>query len=142
MSERSYINSDGNVVFTSFHLRAKNSCCQSNCLHCPYGTTLKKIGVKILDKSEFDPDEITQLESELFPSDNYSSSLLAEAFGNSEKFDAKDLKVLSLKETICGLCYIKNNKIQKIGLKKYFGDQGITEDYLQSLLITPTTFSK
>lgn len=32
-----YINSDGNLVFTeSYHLK-RGFCCQSGCLHCPYG---------------------------------------------------------------------------------------------------------
>lgn len=32
-----YINEDGNTVFTKeFHLR-RGYCCESSCLHCPYG---------------------------------------------------------------------------------------------------------
>lgn len=32
-----YINKDGNTVFTEeFHLR-RGYCCESGCLHCPYG---------------------------------------------------------------------------------------------------------
>lgn len=134
MSERSYINDEGNLVFTSFHLRAKKSCCHSNCLHCPYGTTLKNLGVEILDVAEFNKQKIDELEKELFPSDSYSSALLMEAFGATKKYDTNDLRVLSLKGVVCGLCYIKDKNLQKFALKKYFDDQGITESYLQSLL--------
>lgn len=32
-----YINVDGNLVFTeAYHLK-RGFCCQSGCLHCPYG---------------------------------------------------------------------------------------------------------
>ncbi len=32
-----YLNTDGNVVFTeAYHLK-RGYCCQSDCLHCPYG---------------------------------------------------------------------------------------------------------
>ena len=32
-----YINSDGNLVFTETYLLKRGFCCQSGCLHCPYG---------------------------------------------------------------------------------------------------------
>lgn len=134
MSDRSYINADGFVVFTSKHLRIKNSCCKSNCLHCPYGATLKNIGVKVESPSLYESAEIKRIKSELFPTDNYSSSLLAEAFGSGPSLEEKDLRVLSLKSVICGMAYITNNKIIKLSLLNHFSDQGITESYLQSIL--------
>ncbi|MDO9181045.1 MAG: DUF5522 domain-containing protein [Bacteriovorax sp.] len=37
----SYINSDGNLVFTEkYHLK-RGYCCQSGCIHCPYGYSKK-----------------------------------------------------------------------------------------------------
>jgi hypothetical protein len=32
-----YINSDGNLVFTEKYHLDRGHCCQSGCLHCPYG---------------------------------------------------------------------------------------------------------
>lgn len=32
-----YLNADGNMVFTAKYLRERGHCCQSGCLHCPYG---------------------------------------------------------------------------------------------------------
>jgi hypothetical protein len=32
-----YINSDGNLVFTKKYLLDRGYCCQSGCLHCPFG---------------------------------------------------------------------------------------------------------
>ena len=134
MSERSYINSEGFVVFTSKHLRAKNSCCRSDCLHCPYGTTLKNLGVKIKLPTDFKADEIELIKDELFPTNNYSSSLLADAFGSGPSLETNDLRVLELKEVICGLMYLRDKKIIKFALRPYFDDQGITESYLQSII--------
>lgn len=134
MSDRSYINEDGFVVFTSKHLRAKKSCCHSNCLHCPYGTTLKNIGVEITHNSKFDSDLVTDLRNKIFPSDEYSSSLLSEAFGKSDKFSDSDLFVLSLKGVICGLAYISNSRLAKFALKEHFQDQGITDTYLRGII--------
>lgn len=32
-----YLNSEGNKVFTESYLLKRGYCCQSGCLHCPYG---------------------------------------------------------------------------------------------------------
>lgn len=134
MNERSYINEDGFVVFTSSHLRAKKSCCHSNCLHCPYGTTLRNIGVKIEPASEFPSEIVQKLKDLLFPRSSFSSSILEEAFGKSRSEDDKDLFVLSLKGIVCGLAYIKNQRLDKFALKEHFQDQGITDSYLRSII--------
>ena len=134
MSERSYINSEGFVVFTSKHLRAKNSCCKSNCLHCPYGTTLKNIGVEIKDSKTFETSVVEEYKEMLFPTNNFTSSLLAEAFGSSPNLRNEDLKVLTLKDVICGMAYIDNKKLIKFALLPHFSDQGIDEGYLRSIL--------
>ncbi|WP_373514460.1 DUF5522 domain-containing protein [Persicitalea sp.] len=32
-----YINEEGFMVFTALYHRKRGYCCQSGCLHCPYG---------------------------------------------------------------------------------------------------------
>ncbi|MFB9294627.1 DUF5522 domain-containing protein [Persicitalea jodogahamensis] len=32
-----YINKEGFMVFTAIYHRKRGYCCQSGCLHCPYG---------------------------------------------------------------------------------------------------------
>ena len=32
-----YINTEGNLVFTEKYLLKRGHCCQSGCLHCPFG---------------------------------------------------------------------------------------------------------
>ena len=134
MTKLSYINEDGNVVFTSQSLRNKKSCCKSTCLHCPYGTTLDRFGVQIKNTNEFDSDVVKSLKNELIPKSSLGSSLFSEAFGKSEDLSESDLYILTLKDIICGLCYIKDKKLQKLHLKTQFSDQGITESYLIGLI--------
>lgn len=134
MDKLTYINDEGNIVFTSKSLRNKKSCCHSTCLHCPYGTTLNKFGVKIEDRAKFSPTVVEKLKDKLKPRSSLGSSLLSEAFGKEKELDDKYLFVLTLKDTICGFCYIQDNKLLKFFLKSEFSDQGITESYLMSLL--------
>ena len=42
----SYSNKDGFEVKTSMAHRQRGYCCQSSCLHCPYGFTIKKLGIQ------------------------------------------------------------------------------------------------
>ena len=43
----SYEDEFGNTIFTSEFYKRRGSCCKSGCLHCPYGYTLNKIGIKL-----------------------------------------------------------------------------------------------
>lgn len=131
-----YINEDGNTVFTSQYHRAKNSCCHSNCLHCPYGTTLKNIGVEIHGYEERNKQEIEKLYDQLYNiKDSFTASLIGEAFGKTgTRPEASDLSLLTLKNIPCGLIEIKNREIRSFKLLEHFSDQGITETYLNSIL--------
>lgn len=41
---------------SSAQLRKKNRCCKSTCLHCPYGHTIKKLGIQFRDAQAADQD--------------------------------------------------------------------------------------
>lgn len=131
-----YINSDGLTVFTSSYHRKKGSCCHSNCLHCPYGTTLKNIGIKFDEIGLRNDSVAKELYQELYDkADSVSQNLLASAFGNQEaKPSLEKLHIMSLKGVPCGLAEIREGRIQSYKLLSHFNDQGITESYLNSLL--------
>ena len=81
-----YINEDGLTVFTSDYHRKKGSCCHSNCLHCPFGTTLKNFGVKIHLSNEENKQMRDNLFQILFGApDGVMGELLGEAFGKPKK---------------------------------------------------------
>lgn len=119
---------------TSELLRKRGSCCKSNCLHCPFGTTLKNIGVKKEKYSEKNQLEIKELMNKLVFKDDVTQNLLGAAFGKTENYDIKDSYLLTLKDIPCGLLFLKNSIYQKHFLLDAFNDQGIDETYIRGLL--------
>lgn len=129
-----YINEQGNTVFTAQYHRKKGSCCHSNCLHCPYGTTLKNIGLQLHQSHSAAKKLFDQL---YVVSDRVTSDLLASAFGGKEPkevFDPEIYKVFSLKEVPCGLLKIRDQKLISYKLLESFSQQGINEGHITSLV--------
>jgi hypothetical protein len=133
VDDLTYKNKDGDTVFKSQFLRNKSRCCQSTCLHCPFGTTLRKFGV-IFHKDR--PSEAQELFNTLYKVDDFTSSLMGNAFGKPKTvhFNEKTFFPLSLKEVVCGLVEIEEGKLKSFKLISEFSDQGITEEYLKSIL--------
>lgn len=121
---------------SSDFLRKRGTCCGSNCLHCPYGTTLKNLGVVFIPSLQFDHLVLENLKSSLLPS-SVTSNLLADAFGTKVKTNDAELFVLTLKEIPCGLAYIEGAKLKEFFLLPAFDDQGITAAYLEARLPSP-----
>ena len=131
-TERFYINENGDTVFTAEYYLKKGSCCKSNCLHCPFGTTLRNLGVKL--HPFYESKQHLQIFNQLFKPDSMTQSLLDGAFGNTPQYKIEDSYRLSLKDVVCGVCILKENKIVKLRLLDHFSHQGITETYIQSLI--------
>ena len=131
-----YINEEGNTVFTSDYHRNKGSCCHSNCLHCPFGTTLKNIGVKAIPFNDHNSEIIQSLYEKLYEvKDQFTSQLLGNAFGKSNSTPRKeDLYLLSLKGVPCGLMDYQDERVKSFKLLEQFSDQGITEGYLLGIM--------
>jgi hypothetical protein len=136
MTKLSYINKNGDTVFTSQFYKNKGTCCKSGCLHCPYFYTLNKGGLKLEEINSENEIESKEIYNKYFEKDSFTSSLLASAFGNSakNKFSSEHFKVLTLKDFVCGIIEIKNGKLSGFYLKDEFNDQGINETYILSLL--------
>lgn len=116
-----YLNKKDEVVFTSDYYRSKGRCCKSCCLHCPYGTTLKKFGLEFEDYSP-EKSEFAQL-------------ILGEA--GREEFDLETytidhIKFIKLKDVICGLICVDKLFIKEIFLKNHFQDQGLDKEVVES----------
>jgi len=47
------MNNDEYSPMSSKDLLKRGRCCKSSCLHCPYGHTLKKLGLKFIKTSDF-----------------------------------------------------------------------------------------
>jgi hypothetical protein len=135
MTKLSYINNNGDTVFTSQYYRNKGTCCKSACLHCPYFYTLNNIGLKLEDINTNNETEAKLVYQFHFEKDSVTSSLLASAFGNSakKKFSKENFRVLTLKGFVCGIVELKNDNFSEYYLKSEFMDQGISETYVLGL---------
>lgn len=122
MSEvKSYEDKDGNLVFTSAYLKARNTCCKSACVHCPFGYTLKKLGLQFED---WDPSR-----------EGEARSYLADA-GRGDfdfaPFIPDNAKFISIKGKTCGLL-VKNHIVVKgVFLARHFQNQGLDKDIIES----------
>ena len=119
--EKSYMNAQEQVVFTSAFLRAKGSCCKSACLHCPYGFTLKKLGLQFED---WKPEH-----------EALARGFLAEA-GRADfdlaPFLPDNAKFIKIKDHVCGLL-VKNHIVVKgVFLGRHFQQQGLSKEIIES----------
>ena len=133
--ENSYQNKDGYTVMTSSFLKKRGSCCKSSCLHCPYGFTLRKPGLKLEALPNNPEQEVIDLYNQIYGSQTIANNLLGSAFGKEKNADLKEFTYLSLKGTFCGLALIQNNQVHKLILKEHFNDQGITKAFIEGLLV-------
>lgn len=138
-----YINNEGLEVKTSQFLRNRGSCCKTNCLHCPYGFTLKNHPIKTrqlvyedIATAQSIVDENQEVQSE----SSVASSLMGSAFGGNKKsklvtIDAVNFDsfaFIELKGVICGVIEISTVQAKQLFLKEQFKDQGIDLDIVNS----------
>lgn len=118
--ELSYINSDGNTVFTSHYHKARGTCCKSACIHCPFGFTLKKHGMTFTAADSADLVE-------KFLSENSSSF-------DWKAFTLENILIVKVKEQVCGILFKNHIVIKHLILKKQFEDQGLSKELVESYL--------
>jgi len=140
MSELTYINKNGDTVFTSTFLKNRKTCCKTSCLHCPYGHTLKTDGLTF--------DEVTEsrIEEAQFILDggkkkeefNVTASLLAGAFGAPKKITPISVdnimfyQFILIKDQICGLLRKDVTQVKEVYLLEHFQDQDLTLETVSS----------
>jgi hypothetical protein len=126
----SYTLPDGRLIFTSEYFRRKKACCKSSCLHCPYGHTLKSLGLTFRQYQESDEALLKTLLSNNGFSVDYVSSMLSAASGmKQKKFDieanANKIQMILLKEFVCGFGVVENGQLVQIFLGQHFKHQGL-----------------
>lgn len=119
--ELSYLSPEGHTVFTSAFLKNRGTCCKSVCLHCPYGFTLKKMGIQFQEVSE---DKMGLIQSIL--EENNASHFAI------EDFPFEHIRIILIKEKICGVFFKNKLQIKHLFLKKYFQDQGLSKEMVES----------
>lgn len=118
--EISYTNEEGNLVFTSTYLKNRGTCCKTACLHCPYGLTLKKLGLQFRQVEESEGEKLDQyLDRAPSPID------LA-------NFPAEHRQWVLIKDHICGVMFKNHIVVKHLILGEYFKNQGIDKDLVES----------
>lgn len=117
----SYVTSEGYTVFTSQFLKNRGTCCKSACLHCPYGYTLKKLGLKFLDVTTSDKEFLHSIMEES-----------GTAAVDLEPFFPDNIKLIQIKDTVCGMILKNHIVIKHLYLKPHFKDQGLSKELVES----------
>lgn len=117
----SYVTPEGYTVFTSHFLKNRGTCCKSACLHCPYGYTLKKHGLKFLDVTKADKETLQAIMEES-----------GTAAVDLEPFYPDNVKLIQIKDTVCGLILKNHIVIKHLYLKPHFQNQGLSKELVES----------
>lgn len=143
MSDLIYEDKNGERVLTSAFLKNRGTCCKTSCLHCPYGFTLKKEGLKFEEVSE------SRIEEAQFILDggkkkeegfSISASLLEGAFGAPKKItpisieNKKYYQFILLKGEVCGVLRSDVTQPQEIFLLEYFKNQDLSLEMVSTFL--------
>ncbi len=121
--ELSYETPDGNTVFTSQFLKNKGTCCKSACLHCPYGFTLKKHGLTF---QEITSEDFSQIEAMLKES--------GQAIVDWKSFFPDNIRLILIKNTICGFLLKNHIVIKHLYLKPHFQNQDLSREMVEAYL--------
>ncbi len=122
MSEaKSYEDQQGNTVFTAAYHKARGYCCKSACLHCPYGFTLKKLGVQFQDYDDSRKAEALAILQEA-----------NEANFDLAAFTGENIKFIEVKQHVAGLLVKNHIVVKRIFLREHFRSQGLDKDIVES----------
>lgn len=118
--ELSYLNTEGFTVFTSQFFKNRGTCCKSACLHCPFGYTLKKLGLQFKEVTEADFPLIQSIHDESGQKVDWKA------------FPLEHIRFILIKDQVCGF-FLKNHIVLKhVVLKPYFQNQGLDKDIIES----------
>lgn len=121
--ELTYLNSDGFTVFTSQFLKNRGTCCKTACLHCPYGFTLKKLGLSFREVKE---EDFSQIENILQES--------SQSGVDWKPFYPENIRFIIIKDHVCGFLLKNHIVIKHLFLKPYFQDQGLSREMVEAYL--------
>ena len=143
-----YTNDDGDDVFTSTYLLRRGTCCKSNCLHCPYGYTLKNFSILVVPLEENYIKHANEIITESKPVElsDLALSILAEGYGKKNKVITQDITLENFnnyafgqfKDVICGVIKFSNKLsesnsgrgVKELYLRKEFQNQGLGIEHI------------
>lgn len=116
-NELSYLSPEGYTVFTSKFLKNRGTCCKSACIHCPFGYTIKKLGIQFADipESQFSEiDSLTQMDWKPFLPEN--------------------AKLILIKGAVAGVLLKNHIQIKHLFLGPHFQNQNISKELVEAYL--------
>lgn len=119
--ELTYLDQNGNTVFTSQFLRNKGTCCKSGCLHCPYGYTVKKNGLQFREVLEED-----------FPLVETIMKEAGQTVADWKSFWPENMRFLLLKNHVCGVFFKNHIVIKHLCLRTHFQSQDLSKELVES----------
>ena len=119
--ELSYVTPEGNTVFTSQFLKNRGTCCKSACLLCPYGYTLKKLGLQFREAIAGDEEKIQQ-----FIDESGGTNVEWKAFMPS------NVQFIELKGTLVGVMMKNHIVVKHVFLLPHFQNQGLSKEMVES----------
>lgn len=148
MNDLTYIDESGNTVFTSAYLRKRGTCCKTNCLHCPFGHTLKNHSIKLIEMKEVHIKYANEIIRDTKPIElsDLSQSILSSAFGKKKirihyvsEENLNNFAFGEFKNVICAIVEFSNKlsessngkAIKNLYLKKEFQDQGLDIEHIE-----------
>ncbi len=118
----SYLDPEGFTVFTSEFHRKRGRCCNSSCLHCPFGHTIKKYGLTFQNINEADHKLVACLIGEKPSKYDW------------REFLPENALLMYLKGVVCGIVLKNHIVIKELILKDEFSHQGITKELAEAYL--------
>lgn len=119
--ELSYVTTEGYTVFTSQFLKNRGTCCKSACLHCPFGYTMKKLGLQFREARPDEEEKIQQIiDKSGAPNMDWKG------------FMPSNVQFLELKGTLCGVMMKNHIVVKHVFLLPYFQNQGLTKEMIES----------
>jgi hypothetical protein len=119
-NQLTYLSLEGHTVFTSQFLKKRGTCCNTACLHCPYGFTLKKYRLQFRDVTEAEFQQVESILKENNSTVDYKS------------FWPENLKFVLIKEHVCGVILKNHIVIKHLLLKPHFQNQGLSKEMVES----------
>lgn len=116
----SYLSPEGYTVFTGQFHKNRGTCCKSACIHCPFGFTLKKHGLQFVDVNESNIPLVEEIINEA------GSNL------TWRDFYPDNIKLITIKDSTCGLMLKNHIVIKHLILKPHFQDQGLSKEMVES----------
>lgn len=110
----------------SHTLKARQRCCKSTCLHCPYGHTVKKFGFEFFDLNDpLNVEHLKKTDLELYKA-------FVDFGPEAQNLGLTDFQLVTLKNHAMAIFWANHLQIKHIYFKESFRDQNIDTPLIEA----------